>query len=316
MDKFDASERFAEYDDDYGDHPGKNLKDRRAARRRLSRAADADMTDFNDSVAQFVPSVVKTLDPRHYERRWVSESVAPFYQNLHITDVTRRVKAGKEANVYCCAAHPATGVEWLAVKLYRPREHRTLKNDAVYKAGRLLRGEDGKELKGRREKLALRQKTRFGQQLDASWWIGNEYLAQSRLYAAGLDVPRPVAHSGNAVLMDYVGDGELPAAALIDTHLTRYEAPALLDRILWNIRTMLQLHLVHGDLSAYNILYLDGEIRIIDFPQMVDPRTNPNGFELLQRDTVRVCDYFRRYGANVDGRSYAADLWHAYMGAG
>ena len=44
---------------------------------------------------------------------------------------------------------------------------RTLKNDAVYKAGRQLRGEDGKLMKGRREKLALSQKTTFGKQLEA-----------------------------------------------------------------------------------------------------------------------------------------------------
>jgi len=114
--------------------------------------------------------------------------------------------------------------------------------------------------------------------------------------------------------MDYIGDGEMPAPALIDTRLNGREASRILERILWNIRLMLDLHLVHGDLSAYNILYQDGEICIIDFPQMFDPRTNPNGLELLRRDAVRVCEHFERYGLSVDGEEFAAGLWKAYMG--
>ena len=87
---------------------------------------------------------------------------------------------------------------------------RTLKNDAIYKSGRQLRGEDGKELKGRREKLALIPKTRFGQHLDMVWWIQNEFSVQQKLYEAGADVPRPIRHNGNTILMEYVGDEWLP----------------------------------------------------------------------------------------------------------
>jgi RIO kinase 1 len=317
MDKFEASERFADYEDDISDRPRSKKKHRpaqHASPRPKPAAERAALTDFSDDVVDFIPTYARQLDPLHRERQWVIDSVAPFYRQTHITDVTRRVKAGKEANVYCCTAHPATGVDWLAAKLYRPRELRTLKNDAVYKAGRMLRGEDGKQLKGRREKLALRQKTRFGKLLDTAWWIGNEYASQLKLHEAGADVPRPLAHAGNAILMDYIGDGEMPAPALIDTRLNGREASRILERILWNIRLMLDLHLVHGDLSAYNMLYQDGEICIIDFPQMFDPRTNPNGLELLRRDAVRVCEHFERYGLSVDGEEFAAGLWKAYMG--
>ncbi len=276
----------------------------------------AELVEESSSIDDFVPSYAAALDPLHFERQWIINSVGPFYRNNLISDVTRRVKGGKEANVYCCQASPATGFELLAAKLYRPRMLRNLKNDAVYKAGRQLRGEEGKQLKGRRYKLALRKKTSFGKRLDIAWWIGNEFMAQRKLYEAGADVPRPVAHQGNSILMAYLGDEHLPAPTLSEVALEKNEAEALFRRIMKNVALMLDLHLVHGDLSAYNILYWEGEISIIDFPQMVDARTNPNSQALFVRDVRRVCEYFDGYGIQTDPYAEAMELWRPYMGPG
>lgn len=289
---------------------------RTAAKRKKKRApALADMTDFVDSVAEWVPTYAAALDPKHHEREWLVESVASFYQNNVITDVLRRVKAGKEANVYCCLAHPAADVPLLAAKLYRPRTLRTMKNDAIYKAGRQLRDEEGKELKGRREKLALRQKTRFGQHLDMVWWIGNEFSVQKQLFEAGANVPRPFGHNGNTILMDYVGDETLPAPTLNDVALDKEEAAELFGVVIDNVRLMLDNHFVHGDLSAFNILYWQGEIFIIDFPQVVGARNNPHAFTLLKRDIKRVSDYFARYGVRSEPDRLAREMWDPYMGS-
>jgi RIO kinase 1 len=86
----------------------------------------ASLSDFNDNLETFVPSYAAALDPLHHERQWLIDSVATFYQQNMITDVTRLVKGGKEANVYCCPANPAIGYELLAAKLYRPRMLRNL----------------------------------------------------------------------------------------------------------------------------------------------------------------------------------------------
>ncbi|MCB8985989.1 MAG: serine protein kinase RIO, partial [Ardenticatenaceae bacterium] len=72
-------------------------------------------------------------------------------------------------------------------------------------------------------------------------------------------------------------------------------------------------HLIHGDLSAYNILYWDGDIWLIDFPQVVDARANPHAPELLRRDVTRVCEYFARYGVESDPLQLTLDMWRPYM---
>jgi len=96
---------------------------------------------------------------------------------------------------------------------------------------------------------------------------------------------------------------------LIDVELDAAEARTLFDRLLWNIELMLAQGGVHGDLSAYNVLYWQGEITLIDFPQVVDPQSNPDARFIFRRDVERVCQYFARYGVRADGRRLANELW-------
>ncbi len=311
---------FEEYEEQFNP-----LQTSRAARRQRPRKKKdkrngrpaptlTDIHQMGDSGSSWVPSYAAALDPLHHERRWVIDSVAPFYRDNLISDVTRLVKGGKEANVYVCTANTAVGLDFAAAKLYRPRMLRHLKNDAIYKAGRQLRDETGKQIKGRRVKLALRKKTNFGKQVDIMWWINNEYSVQKKLHDAGADVPEPIAHAGNAILMEFIGGRYGPAPTLNEINLEPDEAGALFRRVMDNVALMLDLHHVHGDLSAYNILYWEGAITLIDFPQMVDARHNPHAFELLKRDITRVCDYFGRFGVTADPVDLTLDLWRPYMG--
>ena len=314
-----SSDEYEEYDFfDYG-RSAHRKRTRTAPRKRKMRPTHqpnplAGIQEMDDGIANWIPSYAASLDPRHHERRWVIESAGPFYHDQIITDLTHLVKGGKEANVYRCDAHPATGLEYIAAKLYRPRMLRHLKNDAVYKAGRQLRDDSGKQIKGRRVKLALRKKTAFGKSVDIQWWIGNEYRTQTLLYEAGTDVPKPVAHQGNTILMAFIGNEYGPAPLLSEIRLEREEAHALFRQVMDNVALMLEHHLVHGDLSAYNILYWEGDITLIDFPQMVEAQHNPHAFELLRRDITRVCDYFARFGVKADPLDLTLDLWRPYMG--
>ena len=314
--KYDDPFVYDDYDyDDRSRSSHRQSGNRKRKKSKRSRTAVvSQLADAQDSVTDWVPSYCANLDPKHHERTWVISSIGPFYRDEIVTDVTRIVKGGKEANVYTCTAHPATGLEHIAAKLYRPRMLRHLKNDAIYKAGRMLRDADGKQMKGRREKLALRQKTRFGKKVDIDWWIGNEFRSQQKLYEAGADVPQPIGHIGNTILMAHVGDGNGAAPTLSETGIANDEAQPLFERIMDNVALMLDNHLIHGDLSAYNILYWEGEITIIDFPQMIEARHNPHAFDLLERDIQRVYDYFARFGVKADPHELTVGLWQPYMG--
>ena len=75
---------------------------------------------------------------------------------------------------------------------------------------------------------------------------------------------------------------------------------------------MLEKGYVHGDLSAFNILYWEGEIKLIDFPQVVDIQANRSARAVLNRDVERVCQYFGRYGIRQNPNQLAEELWERY----
>src|SRR5207237_8973268 len=82
-----------------------------------------------------------------------------------------------------------------------------------------------------------------------------------------------------------------------------------------NIQLWLSHNHLHSELSAYNVLYWQGQVSIIDFPQVVDPRFNPNAFALLARDIENICRYVARYGLEHDGQCIAERLWQKFKNA-
>jgi RIO kinase 1 len=226
-------------------------------------------------------------------------------------DILSSVKGGKEANVYRCQAHPATGRDLLAAKVYRPRMFRNLRNDALYREGRETLAADESLVKSNnmRIKRALDKKTAFGQEVAHTSWLMHEFTALKALHAAGVHVPEPVAVSGNAILMGFIGDADFAAPPLESVELERDEAEAVFTQVLGDIETMLHLGLIHGDLSAYNLLYWEGRAVIIDFPQVIRSTSNHAARQILRRDVQRVCDYFAEQGVRRDADSLANALW-------
>jgi len=258
-----------------------------------------------------------TYTPARFEGGFLRTSLRPFYQQDQIVDVMAQVKGGKEANVYRCKAHSSVGVEWIAAKVYRPRQFRNLRNDAMYREGRhLLTAEDGRPQainpRDDRTARAVNKKSVFGVQVRHTSWLMYEFSALQTLHEAGAPVPKPYGVGDNAILMEYIGDEQMAAPTLHETRLEDDEAGPLFDRTLKSIAVMLENGLAHGDLSAYNILYWQGEIRLIDFPQVIDIHTNRSAQAVLKRDVERICQYFRRYGMRVDHSLLADELWERY----
>lgn len=244
---------------------------------------------------------------------WILSSLSVFYQQQLITDVISQASSGKEATVYCCVAHPDTGVEYLAAKVYRPRMFRSLKNDAIYRDSRATINEYGHATTRARGRRAAGKESERGRALQVSSWIQQEYEVQRELHEIGACVPATFSQSGNGILMAWIGDEDGPAPRLSDVTLEQEEAQPLFDCLIQNIGLWLGQHRIHGDLSPYNILYWQGEVTVIDFAQAVDPRYNPEVYTLLMRDVDRVYRFFARYGVQADPDAIAADLWTRYL---
>jgi len=142
----------------------------------------------------------------------------------------------------------------------------------------------------------------------------HEFTLLEALHARGADVPVPIEHSEQALLMEFIGDEAGAAATLNDVELQPGEAKKLFERVIVNVELLLGLGWIHGDLSPYNILYHQGRITLIDFPQVVDCRNNPRARELFERDIERVAAYFERFGEVVDPHRLARELWQRHIG--
>ena len=243
-------------------------------------------------------------------------SLGDFHDGRWFEDVLNLVKGGKEASVYLCKAVPngPAGHDYLAAKVYRPRQFRNLRKDHLYREGRGDLDIEGRTVLNHGMLHAMQKRTTKGQELLHTSWIGHEYKTMQILHAAGVDLPKPLASGNNAILMEYIGDPDLPAPTLNTIELEPDEARLLFDRVLWNIEQMLNQHRIHGDLSAYNLLYWKGQIALIDFPQAIDPEENRNAFRIFERDVTRICEYFSRQGVKANPGSLARELWlgHGY----
>jgi RIO kinase 2 len=109
------------------------------------------------------------------------------------------------------------------------------------------------------------------------------------VYEYEVSVPEPISQNRHVVAMGMIEGAQL----------TKYKdigkPEKVLKEILQNIRkAYLKAHLIHADISEYNIiLQPDGHILIIDWPQAVNT-DHANAAELLERDIKNVLTYFSR----------------------
>ncbi len=279
---------------------------------RITKKMAQEASRFKQAQTDFRDDFQFTYEPARFEEWWLLTSLGDFYEHKWISDVLRRVKSGKEASVYQCRAGAAIVGELVAAKVYRPWSLRNMKKDGVYRQGRADLDDEGRVINDHGMAHAIEKKTEYGRRLLHQSWIAYEFRSLQALHAAGADVPTPYTMAHNALLMGFVGDGRGCAPALNEVHLERGEAKVLFERVLHNIDILLSRDRIHGDLSAYNILYWKGQITLIDFPQVVSPRQNKNAYMIFLRDVRRVCDYFARQGAGADAAQLAREMWEAH----
>lgn len=285
---------------------------RQPRRHEVQKKVSASVAQFVHSQDDTIQSLRFTYHASLHEQSWLLASLGGFYEQHWITDILRLVKGGKEASVYLCASGHSVGTPSLAAKVFRPRNLRNLKNDQLYREGRAVLDEDGNRIRDLGMLKAQHNRSVYGEQIRHQSWIAYEFQTLKILHAAGADVPQPYEMGENAILMGYIGEAGFAAPTLNTVMIDPGEVRPLYERLVGNIEIMLAHEIVHGDLSAYNILYWDGEITLIDFPQVISACSHPYAYQIFTRDITRVCEYFARQGLRTDPLRLASDLWQAY----
>jgi RIO kinase 2 len=116
-----------------------------------------------------------------------------------------------------------------------------------------------------------------------------EFRALKLVFPCGVAVPRPISQNRHVLIMGMIEGAELADYREIG------KPQRVLREILGNVRrAYVKAHVVHADLSEFNIILKpDGHILIIDWPQYVT-FGHPNAQDLLRRDVKNVLKYFKR----------------------
>jgi RIO kinase 1 len=228
-------------------------------------------------------------------------ALQPLIDDGVIDEVIRSLKSGKEATVYLVR----TGTQTRCAKVYRDMRQRSFQRRAQYQEGRKVRGS--------RQARAMNKSTRFGRSEQEAAWKNAEVDALYKLQAAGVRVPKPYGYFNDVLVMELVTDSDgNPAPRLGEIDLSSEQARDYHDFLIRQIVRMLNIGLIHGDLSEFNVLVApDGPV-IIDLPQVVNAAGNNGALEMLERDVNNIRGTLGRFAPELLATEFAREMWSLF----
>jgi len=215
-----------------------------------------------------------------------------------IDEVLRPLKSGKEAAVYVVRS----GDDVRCAKVYKDMAQRSFQKRVQYQEGRKSRGS--------REARAMGKATNFGRKQQEVAWKNAEVDALYQLRDAGVRVPQPYGYFHGVLVMELVTDAEgFSAPRLGEVTLSAEQAREFHAVLVQQVQLMLCCGLIHGDLSAYNVLVgPDGPV-VIDFPQVVSAAGNNNARTMLLRDVNNLTATLGRFAPELLDTWYGEEMW-------
>ena len=199
------------------------------------------------------------------------------------------IKTGKEASVFL----GKNSEGFVAVKVYTDLRVRSFKRDASYREGRFI-GDS-------RVEKAIKQGSEAGLDAHQILWVQEEFRQMKHLAQQGVNVPKAIAVNGISIIMEFIGDENgNPAPRISDLKMGKDEAEEAYRQSIQNLKRIVASGRVHGDYSTFNILWHNERVVVIDFPQVMEFKHNPNANAFLERDVRSLCKSFRKQGVKAD----------------
>lgn len=199
------------------------------------------------------------------------------------------IKTGKEASVFL-GKNPEG---FVAVKMYTDLRVRSFRRDESYREGRFI-GDS-------RIEKAIEQRSQKGLDAHQILWVQEEFRQMKHLYEHGVNVPKAIAVNGISLIMEFIGDENgNPAPRISDLKMEKQAAGEAFRQSVQNLKLIVGSGRVHGDYSAFNILWHNEKAVIIDFPQVIEFKNHPNARAFLERDIRSLCKSFVKQGVKAD----------------
>jgi len=206
-----------------------------------------------------------------------------------LDELIASIKTGKEASVFL--GRNSEGL--VAVKIYTDLRVRSFKRDELYREGRFI-GDA-------RIRKAIEQGSQHGLDAHQVLWVQEEFRQMKQLDQHNVRVPKAIAVNGITVIMEFIGDDNgNPAPRISDLNMEKAEAEEAFTQAVQNLKRIVGSGRVHGDYSTFNILWHNETAVVIDFPQVMELKHNPNAIAFLERDVHSLCKSFLKQGVQAD----------------
>ena len=238
------------------------------------------------SVTQLVSRAENHSDPNS---KFENSDLNTLSKMGFLDELISGIKTGKEASVFL----GKNSEGFVAVKIYTDLRVRSFKRDASYREGRFI-GDS-------RIEKAIKQGSEQGLNAHQILWVQEEFRQMKHLYGHGVKVPKAIAVNGISLVMEFIGDENgNPAPRISDLKMEKDEAEEAFRQSVHNLKLIVKSGRVHGDYSAFNILWHNEKAVVIDFPQVIEFKNNLNADAFLKRDIHSLCKSFMKQGVNAD----------------
>ena len=215
--------------------------------------------------------IKRSEDRQVIESVFDTKTLLTLYQMFNkwiLDEINGVISTGKEANVYWGIQPDGTDV---AIKIYRISTF-NFKRITMYLEG------DPRFSRIPRARSGL-----------ITAWASKEFKNLSRAEAAKVRVPHPIHVQRNILVMEFIGKKGLPAPTM---HQQEPEKPEKTRKAILQAVSKLyhEAHLVHADLSEYNIMLWKGPV-LIDISQAV-VLDHPHSEMFFERDLRNIVAYF------------------------